>query len=62
MTRFKELRRIELAIKNKDNKELLWALSYCKMRLKLATMKQHIKHWQKLIDELNDIVTPENQE
>ena len=56
MTRFKEFRRIELAIKNKDNKELLWALSYCKMRLKLATMKQHIKHWQKLIDKLSDTI------
>ena len=59
MTRFKELRRIELAIKNKDEKELLWALGYCEMRLKLATMKQHIKHWQKLIDELNDTLNPD---
>jgi hypothetical protein len=61
MTRFKELRRIELAIKNKDEKELHWALEYCEIRLKFATMKQHIKHWQKLINELNDTIYPDNK-
>ena len=54
MTRFKELKRIEFAIKHKDEKEILWALQYCKSRLQLAKWKSHIKHWTKLINELND--------
>ena len=54
MTRFKELRRIESALKNKDKKELLWALDYCKMRLKFATMKSHIKHWQNLFNKVEE--------
>ena len=52
MTRFKELKRIELAIENKDEKEILWALEYCKSRLQFAQMKSQIKHWTKLIDKL----------
>ena len=48
MTRFKELRRIEAAIKNRDKSELDWALSYCTMRLGLAADKQHIKYWHGL--------------
>lgn len=48
MTRFKELSRIEAAIKNRNKSELDWALSYCTMRLGLAADKQHIKHWHRL--------------
>jgi len=46
MTRFKELRRIELAIKPSNQVELRWALGYAEMRIEIATMKQHKKHWQ----------------
>ena len=67
MSRFKELRRIETAIKHQDKKELLWALNYCKMRLNLATkiglnitkMKLHIKHWQKILDKVEDTLDKE---
>jgi hypothetical protein len=45
MTRFKEKRRIDAAIAHGNRTELEWALSYCEMRLKLATMKHHQKHW-----------------
>jgi hypothetical protein len=57
MTRFKELRRIEAAIKNKDHNELLWALGYCEMRMKTSTMKHHTKHWQKWTDEVKDAMS-----
>ena len=53
MTRFKELRRIEAAIDHNNKEEISWALAYCKTRLKLAHLKQHVKHWQQLIDKLN---------
>ena len=52
MTRFKELKRIESAIKHKDKKEILWALDYCKSRLQFAKMKSQVKHWTKLVDKL----------
>jgi len=48
MTRFKELQRIEEAIKNRSESELVWALNYCKMRLGIALRKDHKKHWHKL--------------
>jgi len=44
MTRFKEMLRIEAAIKHKDKNELGWALAYCKMRLGIAPRKDHQKH------------------
>ncbi len=56
MTRFKELQRIELAIKNKNQDEINWALNYCKSRLKIARLKTHIKHWEKLIIKLSDSI------
>ena len=53
MTRFKELRRIEAIIEHNNKEEISWVLVYCKNRLKLAKLKQHIKHWQQLIGKLN---------
>ncbi len=52
MTRFKEQRRIEAAIKHRNSQELAWALSYCQQRLELSSVKQHEKHWMKLIKEI----------
>ncbi len=48
MTRFKEKRRIDAAIDHGNKAELEWALSYCAMRIRLATttMKHHEKHWR----------------
>lgn len=48
MTRFKELRQIELAIKNRDKAALEWALGYCKMRLEIAQRKDHRQCWSKI--------------
>ena len=50
MTRFKILKRLEAAIQSADQNELRWALSYCESRLKNATMKQHERHWRKLVE------------
>ena len=46
MTRFHELQRIQAAIKNRNEKELRWALSYARMRLRIAKVKHHQKHWK----------------
>jgi hypothetical protein len=48
VTRFKELRRIELAIEHKNEPELQWALWYCRMRVQIAIRKDHEKHWKGL--------------
>jgi predicted GIY-YIG superfamily endonuclease len=63
MTRFKEQRRIEQAIKHQNMNELLWAIEYCKMRLSLSTMKEHKKHWQKQKKKLEESLntTRENE-
>jgi hypothetical protein len=52
MTRFKELKRIEMAIQHGNEKELNWALGYCRMRLSITTMKVHEKHWRKRISKI----------
>jgi len=49
MTRFKEKRRIDAAILHRNRSELEWARSYCKMRLGIAPMKHHQKHWGKIL-------------
>jgi hypothetical protein len=48
MTRFKELKRIKAAIKNKDQLELQWAIGYCKMRLTIAGKADHEKYWRQM--------------
>jgi hypothetical protein len=40
MTRFKELRRIERAIENRDRPDLEWAAQYCRLRLSVTRTKQ----------------------
>jgi hypothetical protein len=52
MTRFKELKRIEMAIRHGNEEELNWALQYCRMRLSIITMKVHEKHWRKRINKV----------
>jgi hypothetical protein len=46
MSRFKELRRIEAAIKNAHKTDLVWADSYCTMRIRTAIRKDHEKYWR----------------
>ena len=49
MSRFKEGRRITSALESKDAAELKWAQAYCRMRVGLATRKDHAKHWTALL-------------
>ena len=56
MTRFKELRRIEAAIDNSDERELRWALSYAETRLRDAVMKEHEKHWRKIVKRVQQAI------
>ena len=56
MSRFKEARRIEQAIKHKNTEELAWALEYCKSRVAFAKLKVHQKRWKKQITEIEAIL------
>jgi hypothetical protein len=48
MTRFKELRRIEAAIEQRNQTELRWAADYCRMRIRIAPTKRAAEHWRQL--------------
>jgi len=61
MIRFKELKRIEAAIDHKNKSELEWSLAYCRNRLSIASLKQHQKHWKKLISELENTLSEMNE-
>jgi len=54
MTRFKELARIQAAIKHRNKPELEWAAGYCQMRVQLAARKEHAKHWRGIQREVTD--------
>ncbi len=56
MSRFKELNRIENAIRNCDNPELEWAQKYAEMHFSLATMKKHEKFWRKMLKRINKAI------
>jgi hypothetical protein len=45
MIKISDIRRIELAVQQKDRMELQWAATYCKMRLNLASGSHHVKYW-----------------
>lgn len=51
MTRFKQLKERGRAVKSGTQQDLQQAIDYCEMRLRLATMKHHRKHWRKLLGE-----------
>jgi hypothetical protein len=48
MTRFKEKRRIKVALEEGNEGELRWALDYCQRRLGLAARKDHRAYWYDL--------------
>ncbi len=52
MTRFKEGRRIDAAIKGRDPPELQWAHGYCRMRIQYAVRKDHRKTWENRLREV----------
>lgn len=56
MTRFKEGRRIERAIKNKDKDELDWAMYYVNSRLAYLPSDAHGKAWIKSKKEIQDVL------
>jgi hypothetical protein len=56
MSRFKSGRRIEAALEHRDKKELNWAESYCQGRLRIASRKDHIKHWQQVLDKVRSVL------
>jgi hypothetical protein len=60
VTRFKELQRIEAAIKHKNAADLRWALDYCKMRLGIATRKEHVKQWQLIQKRVRQVLDDSN--
>jgi hypothetical protein len=48
MTRFKELARIERAMRDGHAADLRWAQSYCRSRIEIATDKRSAKYWSEL--------------
>lgn len=48
MTRFKELARIQSALKHRHKSELQWSLWYCEMRRQIATRKHHLQYWREM--------------
>jgi hypothetical protein len=52
MTRSKELKRIEDAIRYKGKAELEWAISYCAARLKIGGLSRNQKRWRDLQKEI----------
>lgn len=60
MAKVKEIERIELAIKNKDPKEILWAIKYCKIRLSLPQPTFNKKVWENRIRELNNALNADS--
>lgn len=49
MTRFKEMRRIERAIENRDANDLKWARAYCEDRLRWIKLKRGEDRWRRLL-------------
>ena len=47
MTRYRELRRMENAIRHQNKEELKWALGWARSRIAIATRKDHLKVWKK---------------
>jgi hypothetical protein len=45
MLKLCDIRRIQLAIQQKDPMELEWAASHCKMQMNLAEGPHQIKYW-----------------
>jgi hypothetical protein len=46
MTRFKELGRIQAAIRHRNEPDLRWAEDYCRMRVRTATLNSHKNYWK----------------
>ena len=56
MTRFKELARIQSAIKHKNESELRWAVWYCGMRVQTAARKHHTQYWGEMQRKVANVI------
>ena len=56
MTRFKEGRQIEAALRHRNLEELEWAAAYCRSRLSTLTQKMHEKHWRGQLHEIEAMI------
>jgi len=56
MTRFKELARIQAAIRHRNKSELRWAIEYCRMRMRIATGKDDAKYWSGIEREVTNVL------
>jgi len=56
MTRFKELARIQAAIRHRNESELRWAVEYCRMRERVATGKDDAKYWSSIEREVTNML------
>jgi hypothetical protein len=48
MTRFKELARIDRAMRDGNATDLRWAQSYCRSRIAIAPTESQRKYWSEL--------------
>ena len=56
MTRFKELARIQAAIRVRNESELRWAVEYCRMRVYIAGGKDEAKYWHGIEREVTNML------
>jgi len=54
MSRFKFLREFDVKIKTGTKEDVLKVIGHCRMRLQLSSIKEHKKHWTKLLREAED--------
>jgi len=59
MPPFSEVTRIEAAIKNKNAKELQWALWYCRMRQTVPSARPaDLRYWGGVEAKVQEVLTP----
>ena len=54
MSRFKFFREFDEKIKKGKQEDVLKVIGYCRVRLQLSSMKEHQKHWRKLLREAEE--------
>jgi len=62
MTRFKELKRIQRAIKNSDVVDLKWAETFCRSRIANAPTKNFDKEWRHHLNAVLEVIEESSNE
>jgi hypothetical protein len=62
MTRFKELERIERALRDKHQPELQWAFEYSRSRTRIAPNKRQQKYWRELSGKIEAALSHESSD